>query len=461
MPVIQKNGGAKRLMDNRYAQAPRVTAVPRRTLLSITALQNALLMLVCLWITAPMLVPNPTMRLLALFAMVGWLVLELARPNGLFRRPSWPLLLVIVLAAHDLFLWYVFREWSLLSRIQFYIFLSFILVYESRRQQPATLLPVFWFLVLTVPIWILTTLRGLDVFGAHAVRHVVRSSELAIELMQQGVGGYSLVYGSILLLPIALSIAIAPERFRLTPRPRLLRLLPIPIRWLFAGLAALILLLVFRSGFTIAIIVASSITVVTLALLKPRRWHFAALPLVIAFLIGFGEVLVDGFIEVARPIVAGTNYQNKLRDFEVSRIEGTAHGTVADRTARYMRSVNSFIENPLLGTMRRQGIGNHSAVLDNFAQRGVFFGLLYFWLLVYLPIRMLKQRPRNVAMIIGTLTMMLLFPILNSVTMIFGVFLFIMFPAACAMTRDDPGAKASAGIVNPVTSNQSSLGVGH
>lgn len=420
-------------MDNRYAQAPRFTAVPRRTLLSITALQNALLMLVCLWITAPMLVPNPTMRLIALGAIVGWALLEAARPNGLFRRPTWPMFIALVVMSHELVMWYIFREWSLLSRIQFFIFLSFVLVYESRRHRPETLLPVFWFIVLTIPVWLMTTLRGLDVFGNHAVRHVVRSSEIAIDLMQQGVGGYSLVYGSILLLPIALAMALSPRGFSMSSAPWVLRKLPFSQRWFFAGLSLLICMVVFRSGFTIAIIVTASVALVTLSSLRPRRWQVAVVPMVVVVLVGFGEQLVDGFIDTARPLVAGTNYERKLRDFEISRLEGTSHGTVADRTVRYLQSIDSFIANPLLGTMRRTGLGHHSAILDNFAQRGVVFGAFFLGLLIYLPLRMFRRRPRSPAMVLGVLTMMILFPLLNSVTMIFGVLLFIAFPAACAL----------------------------
>ena len=101
--------------------------------ISITGLQNSALIMVCMWITSPVLTPNSIARLLALAAIAIWFVLELARPDGIFYRPTLPVLGATLYIAYDLVLWYGLREWSLLSHIQLYILLAFLIIYESRR----------------------------------------------------------------------------------------------------------------------------------------------------------------------------------------------------------------------------------------------------------------------------------------------------------------------------------------
>ncbi|WP_173204192.1 hypothetical protein [Sphingopyxis sp. BSNA05] len=384
----------------------------------------------------PPLTANPLARAVALLAIVSWGLLEIVRSNGIFLRPTWPVLGAGVFIVYDLVLWYALGEWELVSHIQMYILLTLLIIYESRRNDPKSLEPVFWTMMLTLPVWWISTLRGFETFGDHAARTVVRSSEEAMELMQQGVGGYSLIYSSLVLIPILILMTFRWRQFDMSSAPRFLRAFPRAFRLLPPIMLGLIAIVVLRAGFTIAVIVMVATSVVSLMYLRPRPWILLMAPLVALFLVILGQLFLQDIINLLIPMTDGTNFVHKLRDLQLSLDAGGSQGTVADRTERYFRSINSFLENPVFGVLGDRGVGNHSAYLDYFAQRGLFFGMLYIGLLLYLPIRMLRQLPGMLSMTGGVLAVMILFPLLNSVTMAVGVVLFIMFPVACAMTRE-------------------------
>ena len=424
--------------------------------LNITTLQNIALAIVCLWIMSPPLILIPAVRVLALLAIVLWAVLEILRPNNIFLRPTWPVLGALLFIAYDLILWFELGEWDLLSHIQLYILLTLLIVYESRRNDPKSLAPVFWTMMLIMPVWWISTILAFDTFGAHAARTVVRSSEEATELMQQGVGGYSLIYSTLVLIPILVVMIFRWRQFDMSSAPRFLRAFPRLFRLLPPVMLALSGILVLRAGFTIAVIVMAATLVVSLMYLRPHSGLLFMGPLVAMFLVVVGQLFLSEIIEFLIPITEGTSFVHKLRDLQMSLYVGDSTGSVADRTERYSRSINSFLHNPIFGVMGDQGVGNHSAYLDNFAQRGLFFGALYMGLMLYLPIRMLRRLPGMLSMTGGVLTVMILFPLLNSVTMAVGVVLFIMYPAACAITKEfetkrkrrRPAASAP-GLVSP------------
>ncbi len=404
--------------------------------LNIISLQNFALAILCLWIISPPLTLNPIARALALLAIVTWGLLEIIRSNGIFRRPTWPVLGAGLFIAYDLVLWYALGEWELISHIQMYILLALLVIYESRRTDPKSLAPVFWTMMLALPVWWISTLRGFDTFGDHAARTVVRSSGEAMELMQQGVGGYSLIYSSLVLIPVLVLMTFRWRQFDTSSAPRFLRAFPRAFRLMPPVMLALITILVLRAGFTIAVIVMVATLAVSLMYLRTRPWILLMAPLVALFLVVVGQIFLQDIVELLIPVADGTSFVYKLRDLQLSLEIGDSTGTVADRTERYLRSINSFLQNPLFGVLGDRGVGNHSAYLDYFAQRGLFFGMLYMVLMLYLPVRMLRQLPGVLSMTGGVLAVMILFPLLNSVTMAIGVVLFIMFPVACSITSE-------------------------
>jgi hypothetical protein len=402
--------------------------------ISITALQNVALIVVCVWVTSPVLMPSVLARLVALVAVGAWVGLELWRPNSIFVRPTLPVVGAMVFIFYDLLLWYGLREWNLFSHIQMYVLLTLLVVYESRRRDPRSLEPVFWALMLTLPIWLFSTFRAFDTFGSHAARTVIRASDEALELMQQGVGGYSLIYSSLFLVPVLVSMTFRWRQFDTSGAPRLLRLVPVSRRLLPAVLLALVTAVILRAGFAIAVLLLAASLVVSVMLLKPGPWKLVIGPLLALLLVLVGHSYLREILDALIPLTEGTNFVNKLHDLRLSLDLGSSTGTVDDRTDRYLRSINSFLENPILGVLGDSGVGNHSAYLDHFAQRGVVFGTLYMALMLYVPLQMLRRTPGMLGMTGGVLTIAVLLPFLNSVPMMVGVALFIMFPVACALT---------------------------
>lgn len=402
--------------------------------LNIRTLQNLALMVVCAWIISPPLLINDEARLAALAAMLLWGGLELFRRNNIFLRPTLPVLGAVALILHEFLIWYAFREQSIFASTQFFIFLLFVLVYESRRESIRSLESVFWFVLLLSPIWLFTTWQAFETFGAHAARHVVRSSEIAFELMEQGVGGYSLIYSVIVLVPITLAMVLRPRSFDFSRAPLRLRDFPLLLRGMLAAVLFLVLLVIVKGGYALAVLIAFLVLFLIVLSVYVRRgaiWlsFIAGVAVMLAL-----EWFLDDMIQILLPLSDGMDYQRKLLDIQEWRAVGESMGSVSDRMERYLRSLGLFFDNPFIGALAHGPTGNHSAFLDNLAKRGFLFGGIYIALVFYLPMRMLRLLPENRGLVVAVLVVVGLFPLVNTMPMAYGVMLFIMFPVACGLT---------------------------
>jgi hypothetical protein len=77
-------------------------------------------------------------------------------------------------------------------------------------------------------------------------------------------------------------------------------------------------------------------------------------------------------------IVEMTSLKYKHTDFfNIIKGKDDEYNTASVRLERYTRSIKLFIENPLTGTFSFNDIGKHSTLFDQFAQFGLFFGLIF------------------------------------------------------------------------------------
>lgn len=425
--------------------------------LKTTDLQNLAVAYVCLWATAPILAYGDLYRWAAAIAVGVWTLLELVRPGGgILLRPTIPAVVAVV---------YIFYtavtermlgpDGDILHHVQTWIMLFFLVFYESRRNDVRSMSPIFWFILATLPIWFYTTYAGLDNFGAHASRLLTRSSEEARELTAEGVGGYSLVYGTVLMLPIFAMLLINARRFLPIERPALLHAvskIPLLVPALLTANLVLGMAVVLRAGFSIAILLAFASLGLSIFFKKRSPVFLLFVPLVGASAYLFLDVALIPTLRALGPLAEGTAYHRKVLDIIATLESDQSQGTFYHRWERYQRSFSLFVSNPFFGVISNAEVGKHSAYLDTLARYGVFVGAAFVYLLIYLPIRMMKRMRDNFGLALSIFALMVLLPLVNDVFASLGVMLFVMTPVACdlverGLARAAPTAKRRPRIV--------------
>ena len=396
--------------------------------ISISTLQNIAIAYVALWVTSPAMAYGMLFRALAVLAVAGWFFLELLRPNNLLLRPSVPALIATVYIVYIAVIDYLqYGGAGLIQNFQLFIAFYFLYVIESRRKNEESLRPVFWWVLLTLPITYVKTIYTLWFVNGHAMRLAVRSSEAAMQVAEDGVGGYGLAYSTVIMVP-ALVILF---KYRNQMSIKLWQKLLITANLVLA------VTLVLSSGFTIAVLtlIATLGTLVILSKVTVARTLLAAF-LAVFLLIGYKPVIQMSLTAV-QPLTQGTNYFNKVQDILETLEQGEAQGTANDRIIRWERSAKLFLEHPVLGVWSNRDIGKHSEILDTFARLGVFLGFMFIYLILYIQIRYLGRSTRINGLAISAMVCMVAVTFMNSFVASQGLALFLILPvAATLITRD-------------------------
>lgn len=393
-------------------------------------IQNFALIYLCVWTIAPPMAFAEEYRYAAVAAALVWGVMELTRRDNILANPTAPIMLCVAYQLYTLGIEASlgterYFDWHIQPAIMFF----FLLVYESRRRDVETLAPVFWWTVASLPLWFALSLVGLSEHG-HAARVFVRSSDEAAELAEQGVGGYGLVYFALTMLPILIALTLTRHRDRLQALPAQLKLLQGRLPLLTGASLALGVLFILRAQYSIAIYLGA-LAVAAMAVSRRRALAVLLISIPLAT-VAVQENSMVATLEFAQSMSQGTNVGRKIDDILTSVQADYAVGTLGDRLERYTRSLQLFAQAPIFGVLEFADVGKHSSYLDRFARYGLVGGVLFLYLLLYLPVRMMRRMNAGFGMAFSVFVIALLFPTLNTVFMGFGAALFIMFPVACS-----------------------------
>ncbi|MCZ6828289.1 MAG: hypothetical protein O7F73_01630 [Gammaproteobacteria bacterium] len=391
--------------------------------------------LVAIWLLSPVLAYSTTARVFSGVAIGIWMFREALRVRGIFSYASVPVLLAAFYGCYILMIEMLVDDSSTINRhYQVLILLFFLFVQQSYRLNAvAEFNNLFWIVLLILPIWISTTLLAQESLGDNVVRLVIRSDDTARELSGQGVGGYSLVYSLLLALPVLWYFSIFPKRVDWSSFTRFSGFPAYLGRALVLANLVLALLLILRAGYAIAVALALISLVAVFMGDKGRASNlvFAVLVFsVVAALTGlFSDSIVQGLLQISR----GTLYENKVAHTLLSLGGQESVGTFELRSERYLRSILLFLGSPFWGTLSFDSIGKHSAYLDNFAQYGILVGAVFMYLLMFLPIRFLRQCEKHYGLALAIFIVALSFPMLNNVFGAYGLILFIFIPGALSL----------------------------
>jgi hypothetical protein len=406
----------------------RVARLPASTLVRRLALAYLIV-----WVLSPPLAYGTAWRALALAAMGAWLALELAAPRSVLLKPSWPVLGTLVFAGYTGFVEWLVPDAAEINRhFQIWIMFFFLLVGESLgRGRDGDARMCFWLVLLVLPVWSITTLRGIETIALDVARTISRSSDEARALAAQGVGGYGFVHTVLLCLPFLAWFATRPRSTAVMVGARSWRKRGIVVLLVLNFLLGYLLLL--RAGYTIGLVLAAFAFCLVL-LVRTRGGLRLAISLVLsATLVVLAAFALRPALDGLQAVATGTEYSAKVRDVRRSLDEDQSTGTVGDRAERYQRSARLAMENPVLGTLTFDDVGKHSAVLDRFAQYGFAIGSLFLLLLAYLPWRLVRDWRVPFGSSLALLVIAVAFPLLNNVFMSWGLILYVFSRGALAV----------------------------
>lgn len=397
----------------------------------LLTLQNLAIGYIAVWSVSPPLFGSDIARLLVIFSVVAWVSLEIFRPGGIAYTVTVPILLTLLFVGYTGFIEVLlYGADGVVRGIQIWIMLFFLIVGQSRRNDLQSLAPVFWSVLAVYPVWLFITFKTLTTTNSHAARTIVRASDAARELTEQGVGGYGLVYGTLLLSPVLLGLLRNRDTLEGGVLPRPLRMFPVLAFGLVALNFGLAVAVVLTAGFAIAVIALIGILLSFFLLEKYNaiRFLFAVFAMIVVAI--FAKPLLEATLLFLQPFAEGTNFALKIRDILYSMQVGDVSGTASIRVERYMRSIKIFAENPIIGVLGREDIGKHSEILDGFARWGPIFGGIFLYLISFPAFRAMRGRNNSFGMGLALFIATTVIFGMNSGFAAAGLMLYVMFPVS-------------------------------
>jgi len=377
------------------------------------------LIYISIWMTSPFLAYGALYRVIALIALLIWVILELFDSRSAIWKPSSYILIMYFYLLYTFPVGFLSDGMYTITRnIQFYLMLFFLIVFESYRRKSLLMLkPVIVINIVLFAVWALTTYQGLLING-HASRYIIRSGEEAIELTKQGVGGFTFIY-SLLIYIISLQALI---RYRIKHR---MFFTPTTIFLIFALLLSMIVVLKAQYSTAVILMVISSLLFIFYSdNIYKNTILFLSLILVY---IAMEYYLID-ILTMLQPYAEGTNYSHKISDTIATLQSGETTGTAKDRIDRYVRSFNLFLDHPFTGTWSMMPVGKHSLLLDTFAQYGILAGIALIYILFKPLVDIYKTHRKNRGFALTILFLAIALVSLNNVAMAYGFMLYVFYP---------------------------------
>lgn len=399
----------------------------------------------------PQLAYSDIARMLSLLAVGIWLIIEASRVRGVMRRPTLPLLALFVFVSYTLLFEFLTHGLGgIVGRVQLYIMLFFLIVQQARRNNLRSLDATFWLVIVLTAVAMTTTYAFMITVDARAMRTIVRSSQEAQDLIGQGIGGYAMAYGAVLMLPALMVFSFRPSLIDRVGAPFVLRLFPFVPRLLIWYLTCLSVLLVLSSQFATAVLILTVCTMAVTVLWRATAFRVFFAVVLLFLLLFFGKEILIEILTYLAPLVEGTNYSLKVNDLLALLQSDDIAGTVEDRVERYDRSLGLFLHNPLTGVLYFNDLGKHSALLDAFARWGALIGAILLYLVIFRQIRALRSLssvPGGAGAAFGTLIAVLMVFGLNNVFMAAGIIIYIVYPLLFdVLGQEKPGQYKANGV---------------
>lgn len=322
-------------------------------------IQKFAVLYLVVWTISPPLQIGTVYRLLALACAGVWFVIWFIRENPVVLgrdQVGAIFFLIFVLGV-------VFFEKSSFSTILKQIAMIMLVIcflmnhfYKDRWDELSGLIPVILILLI---IWNSNTINAL-IEDPTIARRLVRDDESIYSYMQQGIGGYSLVYPQVCICPVILAWVIKSfnnNKIYFT----------VGAAWLVSYIWLLSI-----AGYSIAIF-ASAVGAILLLFYRGKSGIAAFIVSAIIFIGIMAAIMyVDSFRNWLLEFFDGTAVAKKINDLVSTSETGEAGESIQVRINAYSNSIVDAFKYPIIGSLWRESGGGHSAFLDTLSKYGLF-----------------------------------------------------------------------------------------
>ena len=361
--------------------------------------------------------------------MVAWLVFSILSNSNYFIRPNIYTFSIYVYVIYTVSFAYlegngvIGNRFFELAQLPIFFLAYSINSMNGRRKDNRILI------LMVIPFVLLSICFTLNAYKLYPLisRDVKAGTELGIEYMKKGIGGYEFIYFLVLIFP-SLFYTIFNRPSLLLPKYRL-------IAFFFAVIVVINIVL---SNFSTALLL---LLISILYCIVVPRINSKLVPLFLflcCILIFFSGQLLANLMDWLGTIYGNTTNAERTKEINAFLLKGQMGDALTARTFTYNNSWQAFINNPILGIITKPlgysgkylvGFGQHSQLLDTFALYGFGIGILQ----LYVYFQPIISRAKNSDGSICTLTllMLVLFFVLlfiNNATPSIGFAIFFVFP---------------------------------
>ena len=396
--------------------------------LKYSSIQQCCVYYILAWLLAPPLAYGTVFRVFAILFATLWMLVEAFHTRPSDNRSVAKLrqiyhICIMVFSVSLMGSRMLFHDMSLISAFLTDIttYIMFLVGYiaskyvaENRWEE---LYHIFQFTILLGVVFSLTTIFRNPVYYA-----ITRSAggeadaaynALARQAANHGVGGFGFVCFTSVFAPILLYNYLVNKKNKLM---------------LIAF--AIMQMEVLSAGYTLALLI--SITGIGITLFAHTKTLVIRLLIImnIVCIAFFYDSTVKLLYDGLRNLAGDTMYANKVEDVFAFLIGGSSEGTFYSRQERYLTSLRSmFLDYPVLGSYilaGKRAIGYHSSILDTFAAYGWGIGIVWMYIIVGYPTKVIKVICNDKWMPVVVFVTFILTAMFNTYTMHMGAFYFIV-----------------------------------
>ncbi len=337
--------------------------------LSLAFVQKLCVLYLVVWMISPPMEIDLIYRLLALGCAAFWFIIMIIREGKLSLFADDVGALVFMLFVMVVAYLGSGSISDVIRQISYYILVMCYIMNRRYSGNWSELRGIIQIVLILCIIFNFITVKTLSEDSSVA-RLLIRDTEDTYKYLRQGVGGYSLIYPQVCIIPAGTAWTV--NAFRHNKFDFLLGVV-----WLlsFAVFAL-------NAGYSLAIF-ASAVGIFMLFFYKGRSGTVAFVISVAIFVGAMLSILyMDSFRNFLLSQFDGTAVAKKINDLVASSETGAAEGSINDRIRVYKNTLELFIKYPVIGSLWRNFGGGHSAFLDTFAVYGVF-GCVVFTKMMY------------------------------------------------------------------------------
>lgn len=386
--------------------------------INYATIQMVSVLYLVLWTISPFMEVDMIYRFLAVAFAGVWVFFLILRQKPLIIETNTIIAMFFLVSVASVVYIETGKVSGVIKQISFFmIAICFIICqyYRTQWDELSVIVPIV--LVLLIVFNIRTGTALLEDPGL--ARQLVRDDENMYQYLRQGIGGYSLIYPQVCVFPALLQHTISS--FRKNNISFILGLVCI----------GSFLFVIFNAGYSIAIFA----TVVSTILLLFYRGNSVLKAFFVAFIlfavIMYSILYVEEFRNWILETFNNRAIHRKITDLIASAESGDASGSIASRVSRYSASIKNIFTYPVIGSLWRDSGGGHSAVLDTFSKYGLWGGVIYCFMIYFVPNSYKKNYVDNHIVrrtCNATLVSIMIVSILDSFTYAFSGMLLIVLP---------------------------------